>query len=153
MNFRTIIVSTLLSLLVGVVPQDTRLAPKAFLSLPLGAVKPTGWLLDQLVVQANGLAGHEHDFYHYVSQTDWIGGDSYYSYLEEAGSYWFNGMVPTGVLLNDSTIQSQTQQFLDYVLDHQDTTGWLGPEVNTTKPRYLWGRFCFSSVGIARPSY
>ncbi|KAI0796217.1 hypothetical protein C8Q75DRAFT_711525 [Abortiporus biennis] len=118
-------------------------APKKFLNLPLGAVKPSGWLHDQLIVQVNGLAGHEHDFYHYVSQSDWIGGDSYYSSLEEAGSYWFNGMVPTGVLINDPTIQSQTQQFLDYVLDHQDSTGWLGPEVNTTKPRYLWGRYPF----------
>ncbi|TBU30569.1 hypothetical protein BD309DRAFT_951719 [Dichomitus squalens] len=121
----------------------TGLAPKAFLNLPLGTVKPAGWLHDQLVVQTNGLAGHEHDFYDYVSDSDWIGGTSYYSYLEEAGSYWFNGMVPNGVLLNDSTIQSQVQQFLDYVLDHQDSTGWLGPEVNTTKPRYLWGRYPF----------
>ena len=54
-----------------------------------------------------------------------------------------NGMVPNGVLLDDPTIQSQVQQFLDYVLDHQDSTGWLGPEVNTTKPRYLWGRYPF----------
>lgn len=37
-------------------------APKAFLNLPLGAVKPTGWLYDQLQVQVNGLAGHEHEF-------------------------------------------------------------------------------------------
>ncbi|TFY77273.1 hypothetical protein EWM64_g6740 [Hericium alpestre] len=119
------------------------LAPKKFLSLPLGAITPTGWLHDQLMVQTNGLAGHEHEFYDYVAQTDWVGGDSYYSYLEEAGSYWFNGMVPNGVLVNDTTIKSQTQQFLDYVLDHQDETGWLGPEVNTTKPRYLWGRYPF----------
>lgn len=52
-------------------------------------------------------------------------------------------MVPNGVLANDATIQAQTQAFLDYVLDHQDSTGWLGPEVNTTKPRYLWGRYPF----------
>lgn len=52
-------------------------------------------------------------------------------------------MVPNGVLLDDPTIQSQVQQFLDYVLDTQDATGWLGPEVNTTKPRYLWGRYPF----------
>ncbi|KAI0642095.1 hypothetical protein C8Q79DRAFT_1013969 [Trametes meyenii] len=119
------------------------LAPKKFLNIPLGKVKPAGWLHDQLVVQTNGLAGHEHEFYDYVSQTDWLGGPSYYSNLEEAGSYWFNGMVPNGVLLDDATIQSQVQQFLDYVLDHQDSTGWLGPEVNTTKPRYLWGRYPF----------
>ncbi|EMD39171.1 hypothetical protein CERSUDRAFT_152169 [Gelatoporia subvermispora B] len=121
----------------------TGLAPKTFLSLPLGSIKPTGWLYDQLMVQTNGLAGHEHDFYDYVADSDWIGGDSYYSDLEEAGSYWFNGLVPTGVLVDDPTIQSQTQAFLDYVLDHQDETGWLGPEVNTTKPRYLWGRYPF----------
>ncbi|KAI0675672.1 hypothetical protein C8Q78DRAFT_988207 [Trametes maxima] len=119
------------------------LAPKKFLSIPLGKVKPAGWLHDQLVVQTTGLAGHEHEFYDYVAQTDWMGGPSYYSNLEEAGSYWFNGMVPNGILLDDATIQSQVQQFLDYVLDHQDSTGWLGPEVNTTKPRYLWGRYPF----------
>ncbi|KAI0339422.1 hypothetical protein BDW22DRAFT_1456156 [Trametopsis cervina] len=119
------------------------LAPKKFLSLPLGAVKPSGWLYDQLNVQVNGLAGHEHDFYDYVAQTDWTGGDSYYSSLEEAGSYWFNGMVPTGVLIGSQKIQAQTSAFLNYVLDHQDSTGWLGPEVNTTKPRYLWGRYPF----------
>ncbi|KAI0331651.1 hypothetical protein GY45DRAFT_598326 [Cubamyces sp. BRFM 1775] len=119
------------------------LAPKKFLNIPLGQVKPAGWLRDQLIVQTNGLAGHEHDFYDYVAQTDWVGGNSYYSNLEEAGSYWFNGMVPNGILLDDPTIMSQVQQFLDYVLDHQDSTGWLGPEVNTTKPRYLWGRYPF----------
>ncbi|KAI0766666.1 hypothetical protein BD413DRAFT_615077 [Trametes elegans] len=119
------------------------LAPKKFLSIPLGNVKPAGWLRDQLLVQTNGLAGHEHDFYDYVADSDWIGGKSYYSSLEEAGSYWFNGMVPNGILLDDPTIKSQVQQFLDYVLDHQDSSGWLGPEANTTKPRYLWGRYPF----------
>ncbi|VDC01870.1 unnamed protein product [Peniophora sp. CBMAI 1063] len=122
---------------------QTGLAPKAFLSLPLGAVKPAGWLHDQLAVQVAGLAGHEMDFYDYVSETDWMGGPSYYSNLEEAGSYWFNGAVPTAFLMDDDTIKSQAQAFLDWVLDHQDETGWLGPEVNTTKPRYLWGRYPF----------
>ena len=52
-------------------------------------------------------------------------------------------MVPNGVLMNDAAIMNQTQYFLNYVLDHQDDSGWLGPEVNTTKPRYLWGRYPF----------
>ncbi|KAK7040596.1 hypothetical protein R3P38DRAFT_2513671 [Favolaschia claudopus] len=127
----------------GAAGQATTLAPKKFLSIPLGAIKPTGWLFDQLMVQTNGLAGHEHEFYNYVSQTDWTGGTSAYSSLEEAGSYWFNAMVPNGILVNNSAINAKTSAFLSYVLSHQDSTGWLGPEVGTTKPRYLWGRYPF----------
>ena len=43
--------------------------------------------------------------------------------------------------MQNSQIINQTQYFLNYVIDHQDSTGWLGPEVGTDKPRYLWGRF------------
>lgn len=94
-------------------------------------------------VQTDGLAGHEHEFYHWVSGTDWTGGTEAYSNLEEAGSYWFNAMVPNGVLVNHTVINQKTMDFLTYVLDHQDSTGWLGPEVGTNKPRYLWARYPF----------
>ncbi|KAF5391810.1 hypothetical protein D9757_001851 [Collybiopsis confluens] len=109
-----------------------QLAPKMFWTLPLGDIKPTGWLHDQ--VQTNGLAGHLHEFYDLVSKSDWIGGDSYYSYLEEAGSYWFNAMVPNGILMNSTVINEKTQEFLEYVLDHQEYNGWLGPEMVEYKP-------------------
>ncbi|KAH9940880.1 uncharacterized protein BXZ73DRAFT_98712 [Epithele typhae] len=141
----TLLVSFLASIVTQSVVhgQTSGLAPKQFLTLPLGQVKPAGWLFDQLMVQTNGLAGHEHEFYDYVSQSDWIGGNSYYSNLEEGNWKLLNAMVPNGVLVEDETIISQVQNFLDYVIDHQDETGWLGPEVNTTKPRYLWGRYPF----------
>lgn len=35
-------------------------------SLPLGAVLPNGWLVDQLNLQANGLHGNEYDFYNWL---------------------------------------------------------------------------------------
>ncbi|KAJ7742166.1 hypothetical protein DFH07DRAFT_964682 [Mycena maculata] len=119
------------------------LAPKKFLTLPLGQIHPTGWLYDQLMVQTNGLAGHEHEFYKWVADTDWVGGSAAYSYLEEAGSYWFNAMVPNGVLANSTVINEQTREFLDYVIKTQDASGWLGPEVGTEKRRLLWGRYPF----------
>jgi hypothetical protein len=53
-------------------------------------------------------------------------------------------MVPNGILINNTVINEKTQEFLDYVLDHQDESGWLGPEVGTDKPRFLWGRFVHS---------
>jgi hypothetical protein len=33
------------------------LLPEAFIALPLTAIRPAGWLRDQLIVQANGLTG------------------------------------------------------------------------------------------------
>ncbi|KAJ7876089.1 hypothetical protein B0H14DRAFT_2714547 [Mycena olivaceomarginata] len=122
---------------------DATLAGKKFLTLPLGQIRPTGWLFDQLMVQTNGLAGHEHEFYKWVADTDWVGGSAAYSYLEEAGSYWYNAMTPTGVLANATAINEKTREFLDYVLETQDESGWLGPEVGTEKRRLLWGRYPF----------
>ncbi|KAL1665130.1 hypothetical protein GGF50DRAFT_126653 [Schizophyllum commune] len=117
------------------------LAPLQYTTIPLGSVKPKGWIYDQLIVQMNGLAGHEHEFY----DLDWIGGNSFYSYLEEGESVrtFFDGLVPSAVLTENEPIKEKTLAFLNYVLDHQDESGWLGPEVNTTKPRYLWGRYPF----------
>jgi hypothetical protein len=37
--------------------------PLKYQHLPLGQISPNGWLANQLQIQANGLAGHEHDFY------------------------------------------------------------------------------------------
>ncbi|KAJ3782006.1 hypothetical protein GGU10DRAFT_409635 [Lentinula aff. detonsa] len=133
---------TISSLLSGSLGQ-TGLAPKQYLSLPLGNIRPTGWLYDQLMVQTNGLAGHEHEFYDYLLC----------SHKLSLSVDRFNAMVPNGILVNNSGIIQRTQEFLDYVLDHQDSTGWMGPEVNTTKPRYLWGRYPFMFGAIQMVEY
>ncbi|TFK98865.1 hypothetical protein BDV98DRAFT_595510 [Pterulicium gracile] len=147
---------TSIALLLAGVDAQT-LAPKKYHTLPLGTVRSAGWLQQQLDIQTRGLAGQQINFYPFASNTDWTGGTAPYSSLEEAGSYWFNAMVPNAVLTNDTFLLSKVRSLLEYVLDHQEAGGWLGPEVGTSKPRYLWGRypFFFGAIGLteAFPEY
>ena len=96
---------------------------------------------------ANGLAGHEFDFYVYVKDSLWIGGSHAYTGLHEAAPYWFNYIVPLAYGLEDARLKAQVHRFVDYVLANQGHDGWLGPET-IEEPRDLWARFPFM-LGLA----
>ncbi|KAI4258613.1 MAG: hypothetical protein LQ352_001148 [Teloschistes flavicans] len=90
-------------------------------------------------LMSNGLAGHEHDLYPIVSESKWLGGGSEYSVLNEGIPYWLNGLVPLAYGLDDDRLKNQTVQVVDYILSHQQSDGWLGPEA--PQDRDIWGRF------------
>ncbi|KAI1093496.1 hypothetical protein F5B19DRAFT_449596 [Rostrohypoxylon terebratum] len=115
-------------------------------SFPLGTIKPRGWFKDQLSLEADGLAGNLYDFYRYVHDSMWIGGSSEYSVLHESSPYWFNSIVPLAFGLDDPRLKGQVYAYMDYVLDHQQDDGWLGPET-TPETRGLWAR-CYFLVGL-----
>lgn len=115
------------------------MVPFAFEPLALGSIRPLGWVSDQMQLMSDGLAGHEYDFYHIVHDSPWLGGHSEYSVLNEGLPYWFNGLVPLSHGLNDDRLKTQVQDASDYILNHQQSDGWLGPEAVAN--RDLWGRF------------
>jgi hypothetical protein len=108
-------------------PDATRhedLAPRAFEPLPLGQVRPTGWLRDQLQIQADGLSGHLHEFWPDVARSQWIGGD-----VEgwERGPYWLDGLIPLATLLDDARLRATADHWVERILASQQPDGWLGP--------------------------
>jgi len=104
---------------------ENGLLGRAFELLPLGQVRPTGWLLDQLQIQADGLTGHLDEFWPDVARSRWIGGD-----VEgwERGPYWLDGLIPLAVLLDSPTLRAKADHWIDAILGSQRADGWLGPE-------------------------
>src|ERR1700742_173130 len=104
------------------------LAPNAFYLLPLGSVRPTGWLRDQMQIQAKGLGGHLDETWADVgSNSGWLGGtgESW-----ERGPYFLDGLVPLAYLLDDQHLKAKAQKYLDWTLDHQSPDGMIGPTTN-----------------------
>lgn len=122
----------------------------AFEPLDLGTIKPQGWLSDQLTLSANGLGGHLMDFWKYVHDSAWIGGNSEYSILHEAFPYWLNGIVPLAYGVNDMRLIAQVRNATDYVLAQQQGDGWLGYEIGTN--RNMWPRnlLCLALMQLAQ---
>jgi DUF1680 family protein len=98
-------------------------APLALDPLPLGSLRPTGWLRNQLRIQADGLSGHLDEFWPDVARSQWIGGDAE---GWERGPYWLDGVVPLAFLLDDARLKGKTTRWVDYILDHQHEDGWFG---------------------------
>ena len=112
----------------GAVPNRAPLRQNAFNPLPLGSVKPAGWLRRQLEIQANGLSGHLDEFWPDVGpDSGWLGGtgESW-----ERGPYYLDGLVPLAYLLDDPILIAKSSKRVNWILTHQAADGWLGPERN-----------------------
>ncbi|MBN9616965.1 MAG: glycoside hydrolase family 127 protein [Acidobacteriales bacterium] len=104
------------------------LAPNAFYALPLGSVRPTGWLRSQLQIQASGLGGHLDETWPDVgSNSAWLGGTGE---AWERGPYFLDGLLPLAYLLDDARLKAKAQKFIDWTLSNQAANGMIGPHSN-----------------------
>jgi DUF1680 family protein len=104
------------------------LAANAFYPLPLGSVRPTGWLRRQLQVQADGMGGHLDETWPDVGpNSGWLGGtgESW-----ERGPYFLDGLVPLAYLLDDARLKAKAQKYIDWTLQNQTSDGMIGPKSN-----------------------
>jgi hypothetical protein len=114
--------------LTGAVKNRAPLVANAFYPLPLGAIRPSGWLQRQLEIQAAGLSGHLDETWPDVGpNSGWLGGtgESW-----ERGPYYLDGLVPLAYLLNDSRLKEKAQKFIEWTLGNQAADGMIGPKSN-----------------------
>jgi hypothetical protein len=104
------------------------IGPGVFDLLPLGSIKPKGWLRSQLQIQANGLSGHLDETWPDVGPTSgWLGGtgESW-----ERGPYFLDGLIPLAYLLDDVRLKAKAQTFIEWTINSQKPNGMFGPVSN-----------------------
>ncbi len=102
------------------------LVEKPYIPLPLGAVKPEGWLLEQLRLMRSGMTGHLDELYEKVvgPRNGWLGGDGD---GWERGPYWLDGLLPLAYLLDDEELKEKVMPWIEWTLTHQAESGYFGP--------------------------
>ncbi|RCH55181.1 hypothetical protein DJ568_08305 [Mucilaginibacter hurinus] len=117
------------------------LRPSHFVKLPVGAVKPGGWLKKQLELQRDGLTGNLGDISIWLSKQDnaWLNKEGKGTYGWEELPYWLKGYGNIAYVLNDPKMLEQTKFWIEAVLTNQRENGDFGPAVERGEgKRDLW---------------
>lgn len=106
-----------------------------YAALPLGAVKATGWLKDQLQRQAGGATGLWDELYPGVvgDNNAWLGGDGD---TWERGPYWIDGLLPLAYLLDNEELKAKACRWVEAMISSATTEGYFG---NGTDHPYVEG--------------
>jgi len=104
-----------------------------FTEVALSSIRPEGWLRRFLEIQRDGLTGHLEAAGYPYNTAGWAsskvasrGFEDWAPY--EQNAYWVDGMIRCGRLLRDEFLVKKAKKQIDYVLNHADRDGYLGPE-------------------------
>ena len=97
-------------------------------TLPLGQIRPRGWLERQLRLQAEGITGRLEEIWPDVGpDSGWRGGDGE---SWERGPYYLDGLIPLAHVLGDEVLQERARPWIEGMLASQRADGFFGPAAN-----------------------
>ncbi|AFK07990.1 hypothetical protein BG32_11660 [Mesotoga sp. HF07.pep.5.2.highcov] len=98
------------------------------MELPLGEIRPAGWLERQLKIQAKGLTGRLEEVWKDVGpDSGWLGGSGE---NWERGPYYCDGLIPLAYLLEDEKLKGKAAKWISWTLESQNEEGFFGPRDN-----------------------
>jgi hypothetical protein len=106
------------------------LLPSPYIRLPLGSVRPQGWLLKQLQLQADGFHGHLGEISSFLHKKDnaWLDPSGKGGCYWEEVPYWLRGYAATAFLLDDPKMVSEAKAWLEPSIIGQRASGYFGTE-------------------------
>lgn len=105
------------------------LVQKPYIELPIGTIRPEGWLHEQLIRMQDGMTGNLDKVYEHVmgSRNGWLGGDGD---VWERGPYWIDGLLPLAYILNNETLIEKVKPWIEWTLASQKPNGYFGPDTD-----------------------
>ena len=107
----------------------TPLVPSAFTKLPIGSIRPNGWLRHMLELEKEGMTGRLKEISPWLKWESNAWGNKEgkgHSGWEEL-PYWLKGFGDLGYVLKDEAIIQEARRWIESVLSSQDEQGWFGP--------------------------
>ena len=114
------------------------LLPSHFIKLPVGSIRPEGWLRQYLELQRDGLTGHLGEISAWLEKKNnaWLtaGGDHGW----EEVPYWLKGYGNLAYILGDEKMIAETKTWIEGVLASKQKDGYFGPINDRGGKRELW---------------
>ncbi len=106
------------------------LLPGHLISLPVGSVKPEGWLLEMLERQRQGLTGHLGEISAWLQKKDnaWLSQVGKGEYGWEELPYWLKGYIELAYLFDDPQMIRESRIWIEGTLASQRPDGDFGPD-------------------------
>ncbi|HLK17159.1 MAG TPA: beta-L-arabinofuranosidase domain-containing protein [Fimbriimonadaceae bacterium] len=113
------------------------LAPSPFRKLPIGSIKPEGWLRKQLVMEADGFTGHLDELSGFLNPENnaWLSPTGEGRNGWEEVPYWLRGFGDLGYVLRDPRITAEATKWVKAIMGSQQPDGYFGPKRNRTGTR------------------
>ncbi len=105
------------------------LEPGPLIKLPVGAIKPQGWLKKQLELQSDGFHGHLLEISRFLVKENnaWLDPDGKGENGWEEVPYWLKGYSNCAYVLEDEEMIQESKLWINATINSQQEDGWFGP--------------------------